>query len=198
MDSARYIVALVVVMALPPGIILWLIIHPFAQHWRRIGPAWTYGLLAAPVLALMAVAFLARRWLLAIEFGTSYPLIALAAVVLVAGATMSLKRRRHLTYGILAGLPELSERRYPGELLTDGLYAKMRHPRYIEMLLWVLAYALFANYLAPYVIFLLSIPALYLVVVLEEQELHKRFGKAYEDYCRRVPRFLPKRKATAP
>ncbi|MHC4421944.1 MAG: methyltransferase family protein [Planctomycetota bacterium] len=130
--------------------------------------------------------------MLAIEFGTSYVLIALAALCLAAGATMLLKRRRQLTFGILTGLPELSQKRYPGRLLTQGLYARVRHPRYLEINLWTLAYALFANYLAPYVLLALSLPTIYVVVLLEEQELHNRFGAEYEAYCRRVPRFVPR------
>jgi protein-S-isoprenylcysteine O-methyltransferase Ste14 len=30
------------------------------------------------------------------------------------------------------------------------------------------------------------------VVVLEERELRHRFGPVYEEYSRRVPRFIPK------
>lgn len=30
------------------------------------------------------------------------------------------------------------------------------------------------------------------VVYLEEPELRERFGKQYEDYCHRVPRWLPR------
>jgi protein-S-isoprenylcysteine O-methyltransferase Ste14 len=88
--------------------------------------------------------------------------------------------------------PELSQRRYPGKLLTEGIYAKVRHPRYVEALLGTLGYALFANYLAVYIAFLLAIPALYLVVLLEERELRDRFGAEYEEYSRRVPRFVPR------
>jgi protein-S-isoprenylcysteine O-methyltransferase Ste14 len=30
-----------------------------------------------------------------------------------------------------------------------------------------------------------------IAIALEERELHKRFGVSYEEYCRRVPRFVP-------
>jgi protein-S-isoprenylcysteine O-methyltransferase Ste14 len=30
-------------------------------------------------------------------------------------------------------------------------------------------------------------------VLLEERELRDRFGAEYEEYCRRVPRYIPKR-----
>ena len=39
----------------------------------------------------------------------------------------------------------------------------------------------------------LCVPTLYLIVLLEERELRDRFGEEYEAYCRRVPRFVPKR-----
>jgi protein-S-isoprenylcysteine O-methyltransferase Ste14 len=48
------------------------------------------------------------------------------------------------------------------------------------------------NYLAIYIVFIAYIPVIYLVVLLEEQELRKRFGAAYEKYCREVPRFIPR------
>ncbi|MFQ5825266.1 MAG: methyltransferase family protein [bacterium] len=189
--QVRYIIALIVLLSLPPSIMLWLMIHPFARFWRKLGPGWTYGLLGVPVAIVMVGLFLARDSLLATEFGTSYPLIALTVLCLTGAAIIAQKRRKHLTFGILAGLPELSQKRYPGKLLTDGLYAKIRHPRYVETLLWVLGYAFFANYLALYIVFLLSLPAIYFVVIFEERELRDRFGAEYDNYCRKVPRFVP-------
>lgn len=192
MDMVRYLVAVMLLISLPPALLLWPLIHPFARFWRRLGPVWTYSLLGLPMAAVMAALFRARRWLLATDFGTHPLLIALAALTLAAATTMSLKRRKHLTFGILAGLPELSQRQWPGRLVTEGIYAKIRHPRYVEALLGILGYALFSNYLALYAVFLLSLPVIYLIVVLEERELRERFGAAYDEYSRRVPRFLPR------
>jgi protein-S-isoprenylcysteine O-methyltransferase Ste14 len=61
------------------------------------------------------------------------------------------------------------------------------------MAVWLgtVAVALFANYLAVYVLALVLVPALYLVVVLEERELRERFGEDYVTYSQRVPRFIP-------
>ncbi|NIM50470.1 MAG: DUF1295 domain-containing protein [Gemmatimonadales bacterium] len=193
MNSARYIIALLTLVALPPGILLWVAIHPFARFWRRVGPGWTYAALGVPVVGMMAGVFLARGRLLATEFGTSYPLIGLAVLCLIAAGTIMRKRRKYLTFGILSGVPELSRKDHPGKLLTEGIYSVIRHPRYVEMLLWTFGYALFANYLAVYIAVLLTAPMLYLVVVLEERELRDRFGLEYEEYCRTVPRFVPRR-----
>ncbi len=192
MHSVRYYVALVVLLSVPPGLLLWFIIHPFASFWRRFGPVWTYSILVLPMVAMMFGLFLVRKPLLTIDFGTRYELIAVGVLVMVGAVTIGIKRKKHLTFGILAGLPELSQQRYPGKLLTEGLYAKIRHPRYVEAFLGILGYALIANYLAPYFLVLLSIPIIFLIVALEERELRDRFGEEYEEYCRNVPRFLPK------
>jgi protein-S-isoprenylcysteine O-methyltransferase Ste14 len=190
MDTARYIVALVLLVGFPPGILLWFLIHPFAAFWRRLGPVWTYIIVSVPALSVSAALLLVRRRLLAVEYGTTYLLIALAVVSLAGTIVIALKRRKHLTARILAGIPELSSDD-PGRLLTEGIYARIRHPRYVEALLGVLAYALFANYLATYVLVLISVPAIYLIVILEERELSQRFGAEYEAYRKRVPMFIP-------
>jgi protein-S-isoprenylcysteine O-methyltransferase Ste14 len=38
----------------------------------------------------------------------------------------------------------------------------------------------------------ISVGAHLAVVQIEEPELRKRFGASYEDYCRKVPRWLPR------
>ncbi|MFQ5527313.1 MAG: methyltransferase family protein [Thermoanaerobaculia bacterium] len=192
MDRARYILAVILLLSWPPGLLLWFAIHPFARFWRKVGPGWTYGILAAPSLLLATVVWRFRHRLLSVDLGTSYPLIGLAVVTAVGAGILAVKRRKYLTFRILAGVPELARGDDRGVLLRDGIYGVIRHPRYIEALLGVATYALFSNYLGLYVLLLLSLPALYLVVLLEERELRDRFGADYESYCRKVPRFLPR------
>jgi protein-S-isoprenylcysteine O-methyltransferase Ste14 len=194
-DLARDIFTLMVVAGAPPGIALWFAIHPFARFWRRLGPGWTYAILMIPVAGYIAAVIGWRDRLLAVDFGTNPFFIVLALFCLAGASVILVKRRRLLTRKIVTGVPELSAKVYPGRLLTEGIYGLMRHPRYVEITLWTLAYTLFANHLSAWIVWGLSLPALWLVVVLEEAELRTRFGSEFEDYCRRVPRFIPHQKA---
>jgi len=59
------------------------------------------------------------------------------------------------------------------------------------VLVLILGFALFSNYLASYVVFAASVILVWLVIRLEEQELRARFGPAFDEYCARVPRLIP-------
>ncbi|MGD2135604.1 MAG: methyltransferase [Gemmatimonadales bacterium] len=193
MNDVRYVLALLVLVMMPPGVALWFAIHPFARFWRRFGAGWTYAILSVPSIGLMVAAYLLRRPLLRVEYGTNWVLVGLGAIVFGAAMTIGWKRRKLLTPGVLAGVPELSNKSYPGRLLTEGPYAVVRHPRYVEVALGTLGYALITNYLAIYILTALSVLALYLIALLEERELLERFGSAYADYAARVPRWVPRR-----
>ena len=49
MDTARYIVAVLVCIGLPPAIVHWLIIHPFVGFWRKRGKAVTSAVVAGHI-----------------------------------------------------------------------------------------------------------------------------------------------------
>jgi protein-S-isoprenylcysteine O-methyltransferase Ste14 len=121
-------------------------------------------------------------------------LLAVPAAVL--GVRIAHARRRHLTQRILVGVPEISSSD-KGRLITDGIYGRIRNPRYLEFLLLSFVYVAFANYSGVWVIYALMFPAIHLVVLLEEPELRERFGAEYEEYCRRVPRYIPRRRSAA-
>ncbi len=192
MDSVRYYLALLTLIGLVPGLLLWFFIHPFVGFWRKFGPGWTYAILMLPVAALMVAVFQSRSYLLGKEYGTNYLLIGLGIACLVCAGMIARRRRKHLTARVLAGLPELSSNPQSQKLLTEGIYSRIRHPRYVELMLWLLGYALIANYLTLYIAVLVSLPVLYLIVLLEEKELRDRFGSEYEEYSSRVPRFIPR------
>ena len=198
MNSIRYFVAVLVLVSLPPGLLLWFVIHPMAGFWRKLGAGWTYAILGLPVVGMMVGLYALRARLVSTDFGTSIPLMALGAICAAFGITIAVKRRKYLTMAILAGIPELSRGGEKGKLLTEGIYGRIRHPRYVEALLGVLGYALITNYLGMYIMFALTVPAIYFIVVLEERELRDRFGSAYEEYSGRVPRFFPRRSTATP
>ena len=176
----------------PPALLTWLILHPLAHLFRRIGVIPTYGILSVPNLVLAVALFRSRGWLLSLEFGTQPLLIAVGLLISGAAIAMALQVRKQLTLGVLIGLPEIDCSHYPGELLTGGIYAWIRHPRYTEALLGMIGWSLVVNYLALYLMDVVLVPVIYAVVHLEEKELRERFGAAYEEYSRRVPRFIPR------
>jgi protein-S-isoprenylcysteine O-methyltransferase Ste14 len=192
MNTVRYALGLIVLMSLVPAVLLWFLVHPFGPFWRRLGPGPTYLSLGLVTALLMAGVYVVRDPIMAVDWGTSYLTITLGLAAMGVGTAIALQRRKYLTFRILAGLPQVSAQEYPGILLTEGIYGKLRHPRYVEVVLWVLGYALVTNFLALYIATVLTVPALLLIVLLEERELEERFGNAWRDYAARVPRFFPR------
>jgi len=191
--ALRYGLALSVV-AIAPGLFLfWFSIHPFIAFWRRLEPRATL-LIHASAAAILAVPMVAARaWLLRVEFGTRPVVIALGVVVIACAGWLRVRINRAIPANVLSGVPELAPRATPQLLVTTGIYARVRHPRYVQMTAVFLGYALLCNYLAAYVVFALSIPWALAVARLEDRELHDRFGAEFDRYAARVPRFLPRR-----
>ncbi|WP_449274505.1 methyltransferase family protein [Kocuria carniphila] len=79
-----------------------------------------------------------------------------------------------------------------GRLATTGPYARLRHPQYVGFLAVMVGFLL----QSPTVLTLLMFPVLVVVYWRlgrkEEQVLTRQFGTAYQDYARRVPRFVPR------
>lgn len=142
-------------------------------------------------MAAMIPLWFGRDWLLGPDLGTSYVTMFLAVPSVAGAIAIGVRRRKYLTFRVLAGVPEVSGSNKQ-ELLRAGPYAVIRHPRYVEALLAVLGYAFFANYVGCYVLWVVCIPTIYAIVVLEERELLKRFGEEYREYARQVPRFIPR------
>lgn len=198
MDTARYVVALIALVTFVPAIGFWVPGHGLVHRWRRLGPAISYSALTLVMVVLGTAVYLIRKPLLTTEFGTNWWLIALAAISYAIALAITVKCRKQLSMKIQVGLPEFHAAPQNQKLLQEGIYSRIRHPRYIAMMFGLLAAALFANYLTLYIFVPVCGLGLYLVTVLEERELLERFGDQYATYRARVPRFLPKLRPERP
>ena len=79
-----------------------------------------------------------------------------------------------------------------GELVTDGLYAWMRHPQYTG--LYLISVGMLVQW--PTIVTVATWPALLLIYYRlarrEEREAEAQFGDAYRAYRARVPMFVPR------
>jgi len=82
----------------------------------------------------------------------------------------------------------------PKEFVATGPYRWMRNPVAAFLIVTVLGEAVFFGSVGIFSLFLLGLPLAQLQVTrVEEPRLSKRFGETYIAYCKRVPRWWPKR-----
>jgi protein-S-isoprenylcysteine O-methyltransferase Ste14 len=130
-------------------------------------------------------------WLLTRWHADEQPLALriLGGIVLALGAALVLETTTRFA---LQGRGTPAPWAPPERVVLRGSYRLTRNPMYVGVIALILGQALllgreilFAWAAAAWLLF-------HLFVVLEEEPgLRRRFGAAYEDYCARVPRWLP-------
>lgn len=79
------------------------------------------------------------------------------------------------------------------ELAVSGPYAYTRNPLYVGNFLIGLGFMIMVNRPAILAVFLVLFAAVYAALIREEERaLTEKFGDAYRDYLKRVPRFFPR------
>lgn len=81
----------------------------------------------------------------------------------------------------------------PREMVVTGLYRYVRNPMYVGAITILFGHVVWfpSLWLAAYMGFMYL--AFHLFILLyEEPALRKKFGAAYEAYCRSVPRWIPR------
>ena len=81
----------------------------------------------------------------------------------------------------------------PKELVATGFYRYTRNPMYVGVLLVIAGHFLwfgFWNVLIYAAVIFTAFNTF--IAYYEEPTLRKKFGAAYEDYCRQVPRWFPR------
>ena len=192
MNGIRYWLAVILMVSGPPAILWWFVVHPFIGFWRRLGRLFSSLIVLALMLALCYCLYLYRDTLLVRDLGTNRLLWPPAALLFALSVYFDTRAKKHLKLHIMTGMPELAPEGSETHMLKEGIYASVRHPRYVAVLVGVAACALFVNYLGIYVFTVLAVPGLWAVVILEERELVERFGREYEQYQRDVPMFFPR------
>ena len=76
-------------------------------------------------------------------------------------------------------------------LVTTGIYQRTRNPMYVGLASMLIAVAIFLD--APLALFGVVVFVGYIThfqIQPEESALRQKFGEAYRDYCKQVPRWL--------
>ena len=84
------------------------------------------------------------------------------------------------------------EKNVKNGLVTDGPYAYSRNPQYIGFVLFVVGMTLYWPTLITVPMGAVLCLAYYKLAINEEKDLRETYGKTYQEYARKVPRFLGK------
>lgn len=79
---------------------------------------------------------------------------------------------------------------YADTLVTEGIFNHGRNPLYVGNILMLAGVAILSNFLLYIVVIIPAFLFIYQAIVLaEENFLRQKFGKDFDDYCRRVNRW---------
>jgi len=137
------------------------------MNWSRIAKR-----IRVPLGFLLAIAYfwLARPTWTSILIGA---LVAIVGVVIRASASGHVKKNEELT--------------------TTGLYAYTRNPLYLGSIVIAAGFAVAARSLWIVAILVVMFVAIYVPVIRgEEAFLRATFPQPFDEYCRRVPRLVPR------
>jgi protein-S-isoprenylcysteine O-methyltransferase Ste14 len=91
-----------------------------------------------------------------------------------------------------AGGPPGMSQGLPEALVTTGPYRFTRNPMYLGHLVFLSGLALVTRSPLAGLLVAAHVPWFARRVARDEQRLRERFGPAYDEYCQRVPRWLPR------
>jgi len=189
MDEFRYFLGIVLILIMPVVITFWLTIHGGSNEWRKRSPQIAYCVAGLFILLIVVLSWYYRNVLVGADWGFQWLLFMPGALIYTVSFILWKPVKSHLDFKTFAGLPEVTNAKI--ELIQDGPFAIVRHPRYLMVALGIVGWCLMANYSGVYLMGIFSILGLFLVVWLEEKDLVIRFGDQYRQYQDRVPQLFP-------
>ncbi|HET8698746.1 MAG TPA: isoprenylcysteine carboxylmethyltransferase family protein [Gammaproteobacteria bacterium] len=149
----------------------------------------TAGVIPPPVLFLGALGAG-----IALGYWKPLPLLAHAAVVRIVGAVLiaaGLALSAWMSIHFRRSATPVSPLTPTRRLVVSGPYRFSRNPDYIGQTLVYLGIGLALNSLWPFIVLVPTLLVLrYAVIAREERYLRRLLGAEYDDYCRRVRRWL--------
>ncbi len=163
---------------------------------KRIGPSAyqkcsTYRLIASLFMMVVAVNYVMYYWFpLPLPLPNTFPWpwwVSAAIAVGIAFPSLYLMLRGVKDAGEETMRPKRDHKMY------GGIYERIRHPQALGEfpLWWVIAFLVHSPFLVLFSF--LYVPVWYYLCVAEEKDLLIRYGTDYEEYCRRVGFWIPKR-----
>jgi protein-S-isoprenylcysteine O-methyltransferase Ste14 len=179
--------AAIVLFAQLPIPLYWFVIHPQINFWRDHRSA---GYAVALVLAWLPVTglLIVFRQELFLQVWPPVWRALLGFALLAFEFWIFWRVQLDLGAARFVGQTELTG---GGEVARQGIYARIRHPRYVGSLLAIVGACFLAGTRLMWTVAAVWTVLTLLAIALEERELRTRFGAAYEEYCRQVPRFVP-------
>ncbi len=84
------------------------------------------------------------------------------------------------------------QKTYHGQLVTDGIFKKIRHPHYTSLIVIGFGLAFFFNSIIALSIAIIAIPLIIISILDEEKRLINQYGKDYKEFMKKTPwRIIP-------
>ncbi len=177
--------------------LFWLVVHPFAERWRKHGrrvylfilPAWA---------AVIAIVFLILRPFRFSHFYLSWFAWAPASIFFMLGFSIYSAAFRSFHHTQVSGLAEIEPGKHRQQLITTGIRSRVRHPIYLGHLCEICGWCIGTGLIPVYGLAMFAIITGSVMIHTEDRELEKRFGEAYREYRTRVPSVVPRLKSDQP
>ncbi len=169
----------------------WLLIHPFADHWRARNRS-PFRVLLPLWIAMWVIACLATApWRRTVFYATAWAWVP-ALLLFAVGFFVYARGGKNFSGRQLGGLPELRSSPEAHRLVTSGIRSRVRHPIYLGHLCEMLAWSLGTGLAVCFALTAFAALTGALMIWQEDEELERRFGQQFLEYRKKVPAVFPR------
>jgi protein-S-isoprenylcysteine O-methyltransferase Ste14 len=97
-----------------------------------------------------------------------------------------------IVIGLLSHKTLFSEEQETITIIKEGIFAHVRHPLYLSIVLTYLAFSILTMSLICIILWILIFILYNKMVNYEEKDLEKTFGEEYSNYKKKVPKWIPR------